>query len=107
MAAGLAGRPAGSPLRRYRGKVPFDPVEALAIVFVAAVSAIIFVATWWSVKSNAAVNPLGKRDHLEAYRATLIQKAQRARTDGWDDAMVARINQELAEVEGRLARLDH
>ena len=81
-------------------------MEALAIVFVAAVSAIIFVATWIGVRSDAGRNPLTARAHLEAYREALKQKARRAQLERWDEAMVSRIDHELADVELRLASID-
>ncbi len=80
-------------------------MEALAIVFVVVVSAMIFVGTWIGVRNDSGRHPLAARDHLEAYRDSLKQKAQRARADRWDEAMVAKIDHELAEVESRLAQM--
>jgi hypothetical protein len=78
-------------------------MEALAIVLVAAVAAIIFVVTWFGVQSGG--NILAERAHLEAYRDTLHQKALRARLERWDDAMVAQVAHQLEDVEQRLARI--
>jgi hypothetical protein len=81
-------------------------MEALALVLVAAVTVIIFVVTWVGVRNDAGRYPIAGRDQLEAYRDALQKKALRAQQERWDDAMVARVTDELDEVEQRLARLE-
>jgi hypothetical protein len=81
-------------------------MEAVAIVLVAAVTAVIFVTTWIGAQQNGGRHALGTREQLEAYRETLRAKAQRAQVERWDEAMVARLDHELADVEQRLARIE-
>jgi Tfp pilus assembly protein PilO len=78
-------------------------MEALAIVIVAVVAAIIFVVTWFGVQSGG--NILAERAHLEAYRDTLQRKALRAQLERWDEAMLDQLAYQLEEVEQRLAKI--
>ena len=80
-------------------------MEALAIVLVAAVAALIFVVTWIGVRSDGG-NPIAGRGQLEAYREALQKKVLRAQREQWDEAMMARLTEEIAEVERRLAQLE-
>lgn len=52
-------------------------MEALAIIFVFVVAAIIFVVTWIGV-ANSPRDVMAERDQLEAYRDALHKKALRA-----------------------------
>jgi hypothetical protein len=78
-------------------------MEALAIVLVLVVAAIIFVVTWFGVQSGG--NILAKRAHLEAYRDTLHKKALRAQLERWDETMLDQLAYQLAEVEQLLAKI--
>jgi hypothetical protein len=80
-------------------------MEAVAIVLIAAVAAVIFVVTWFGVRSDGG-NPIAGRDQLEAYREALRKKTLRAQREQWDDAMVERLAVELDDVERRLARME-
>ena len=79
-------------------------MEALAIVLVAAVAAVIFVVTWFGVRNGSAQNPILGRAQLEEYRDALREKTVRAQREQWDEAMVARLADQLEEVEHRLDR---
>jgi hypothetical protein len=79
-------------------------MEALVIVLVVAVAALITVVTWFGVRNDGG-NPIAGRGQLEAYRSTLLEKARRAQAEQWDEAMVARVAEELDDVELRLARM--
>jgi hypothetical protein len=80
-------------------------MEAVAIVLVAAVAAIIFVVTWFGVRNDGG-NPIAGRDQLVAYRDALREKTRRAQREEWDETMMNRLDVELADVEARLARLE-
>lgn len=80
-------------------------MEALAIVVVIVVSAIIFVVTWFGVQADAGKNVQAERDQLEAYREALRKKALRAQIERWDEAMLDRIADQLEDVDQRLARI--
>lgn len=80
-------------------------MEALAILLVAAVAAIIFVVTWFGVANNPHRNLQAERDQLEAYRETLQKKALRAQLERWDDTMLDQIAYQLEDVEQRIARM--
>lgn len=81
-------------------------MEALAIVLVAAVAAIVFVVTWFGVRNGSAQNPILGRAQLEEYRAALQEKTVRAEREHWDHEMVKRLADHLAEVEQRLNRME-
>ena len=81
-------------------------MEALAIVLVAAVAAIIFVVTWFGVRQGGGQNPILSRAQLEEYRAALREKAIRADREQWDSEMVQRLADQLAEVEARLESME-
>lgn len=78
-------------------------MEALAIVVVAVVAAIIFVVTWFGVQAGG--NILAERSHLEAYRATLQGKVLRAQLERWDQSMLDQLAYQLEDVEQRLAKM--
>ncbi len=79
-------------------------MEALVIVFVFAVAAIIFVVTWLGTV-NGARNAVAELDQLEQYRAALQKKALRAQLERWDDVMTDQIAGQLEDVERRISRL--
>lgn len=81
-------------------------MEALAIVLVAAVAAIVFVVTWVGVRQGGVQNPILSRAQLEEYRAALREKTIRAEREQWDSEMVQRLVDQLAEVEARLERME-
>lgn len=82
-------------------------MEALAIVIVVVVSAIIFVVTWFGVQAESGRNAQAERDQLEAYREVLQKKALRAQLERWDDAMLNRLADQLEDVDQRLARISN
>jgi Tfp pilus assembly protein PilO len=79
-------------------------MEALAILFVFVVAAVIFVVTWIGV-ANSPRNAVAELDQLEAYRDTLHKKALRARLERWDAAMMDRLAEEIQDVELRIEKL--
>jgi predicted house-cleaning noncanonical NTP pyrophosphatase (MazG superfamily) len=79
-------------------------MEALAILFVFVVAAVIFVVTWFGV-ANSPRNTLAELDLLEEYRDTLHKKALRAQLERWDDTMMDRLADELQDVELRIEKL--
>lgn len=80
-------------------------MEALAIVLVAAVAAVIFVVTWFGVRNDGGQNPILGRAQLEEYRDALREKTVRAQREQWDDEMIARLAGQLSEVEQRLEQM--
>jgi hypothetical protein len=81
-------------------------MEALAIVLVVVVAAIVFVVTWFGVRNGGAQNPILGRAQLEEYREALREKTLRAQREQWDAEMVGRLADQLAEVEERLGRME-
>ncbi len=79
-------------------------MEALAIIFVFVVALIIFGVTWIGTV-NGARHVITEQDQLEEYRESLRKKALRAQLERWDDAMMDRLADELADVDQRIARL--
>jgi predicted house-cleaning noncanonical NTP pyrophosphatase (MazG superfamily) len=81
-------------------------MEALAILFVFVVAAVIFVVTWIGV-ANSPRNAVAELDQLEEYRDTLHKKALRAQLERWDDTMMDRLADELEDVELRIEMITH
>lgn len=79
-------------------------MEALVIIFVAVVSAVIFVVTWIGV-ANSPRNAVAELDQLEEYRDMLHKKALRAQLERWDDVMTDRLAEEIQDVELRIEKL--
>jgi hypothetical protein len=79
-------------------------MEALAIIFVVVVAAIIFVVTWFGV-ANSPRNAVAELDQLEEYRDALHKKALRAQLERWDDNMLDRLADEIEDVELRIEKL--
>jgi hypothetical protein len=80
-------------------------MEALVLVLIAAVAALITIVTWFGVRNDGG-NPIAGRAQLESYRAALHEKARRAKAEQWDEAMVMRLTEELNDVEQRLAVME-
>lgn len=78
-------------------------MEALAILFVFAVAAIIFVVTWLG-SINGTRHAAAELDALEQYREALQKKALRAQLERWDDVMMDQIAAQLEDVERRIAQ---
>ena len=76
-------------------------MEALLIVFVFAAAALIFGGVWF-MTAREGRNADAERDQLVQYRETLQKKALRAQVERWDESMVDRIADQLAEVEHRI-----
>jgi Tfp pilus assembly protein PilO len=79
-------------------------MEALAIIIVLVVAAIIFVVTWFGV-ANSPRNAMAELDQLEEYRVALHKKALRAQLERWDDTMLNRLADEIEDVELRIEKL--
>jgi hypothetical protein len=78
-------------------------MEALVIVLVFAVSAIIFGVTWFTTTYGPARNPAEELRQLESYREELRAKRLRGQHENWDHVMMGQIAGKLDEVERQIA----
>jgi len=78
--------------------------EALAVVFVFAVSAFIYVAARFQSRDPARLNAPDERLRLQHHEAWLQERLHRAQREQWDADMVAGIAAELRATSQQLAR---
>ena len=78
-------------------------IEALAIVFVVAVSAGIYLFAWMGARNLSVANAAVRRDELAQYAGTLREKILRGQREQWDSVMMGQLAARLDEVERELA----
>lgn len=78
--------------------------ETLAVLFVFAVVAIIYVAAWLRSRNPSLVNVDDELQRLRHHEAWLRERLHRAQLERWDADMIAGLADELRATSRQLAR---
>jgi hypothetical protein len=81
--------------------------EALAVFFVFAVCAVVYVAAWLRSRDPSLVNVSEDLQRLPLHETWLRERLLRAVNEGWSDDMIRDLANDLHATSLQLSRLTH
>lgn len=82
----------------------FNMIEALAIVFVAAVSLGVYIMAWVGAREASGKDLSAELAELRLHRETLVEKTVRGQREQWDQVMTSQLAHRIDWLDRQIAQ---